>query len=82
MGGFPVRDLLDNISLLIYLYIMNGKQVIKKLQAEGWILERVNGSHHILRKGNVSVTVPVHGTKDLKKGTFSSIMKETGVRLK
>ena len=66
----------------IELYPINGKQVIKKLQAEGWKIDRVNGSHHILRKGNLSVTVPVHGATDLKKGTLESIIKKIGVSLK
>lgn len=61
---------------------MNGKQIIKKLQSEGWKLKRVNGSHHIMGKGIVSVTVPVHGSQDLKIGTLSSIEKETGVKLR
>jgi predicted RNA binding protein YcfA (HicA-like mRNA interferase family) len=29
---------------------MNGKELIKILKENGWILDRVNGSHHILIK--------------------------------
>lgn len=29
---------------------MTGKEAIKKLQATGWILDRINGSHHIMYK--------------------------------
>lgn len=61
---------------------MNGKELIKKLEAEGWQLNRVNGSHHIMHKDGISVSVPVHGSKDLKIGTVLSIGKQTGVKLK
>jgi len=75
--------LLDNISLLIYHCTMNGKQIIKKLQKEGWKLDRVNGSHHIMIKdGERSVSVPVHGSTDTGKGLLSTIEKQTGVKLK
>ncbi|MCH8543087.1 MAG: type II toxin-antitoxin system HicA family toxin [Alcanivorax sp.] len=61
---------------------MNGKQVIKVLKAEGFEVLRIKGSHHILGNGRRKVTVPVHGTTDLKSGTLSSIEKQSGVKLK
>lgn len=60
---------------------MNGKQVIKTLQAAGWTLARINGSHHMLKKGNLTVPVPVHGTQDLKIGLLKKIEQQTGVKL-
>ena len=80
--GFPVIDLLDSVSLLIYLYIMNGKQIIRKLENEGWHIKRVRGSHHIMSKDNRSVPVPVHGSAEIGKGLLSAIEKQTGVKLK
>jgi predicted RNA binding protein YcfA (HicA-like mRNA interferase family) len=61
---------------------MNGKQVIKQLQASGFEVLRVTGSHHIMAKGAVRVSVPLHGTTDLKIGTLKSIEKQSGVKLK
>jgi predicted RNA binding protein YcfA (HicA-like mRNA interferase family) len=61
---------------------MHGKQIIKLLQAQGFQLLRINGSHHILGNGSCKVTVPVHGTSDVKVGTLSSIEKQSGVKLK
>lgn len=61
---------------------MNGKQVIKALEAHGFTVIRVSGSHHILSNGQRKVTVPVHGAADLKIGTFKSIEKQSGVILK
>ncbi len=61
---------------------MNGRQVIKALEGHGFRLIRVSGSHHILTNGQRKVTVPVHGSADLKIGTFKSIERQTGVKLK
>ncbi len=58
---------------------MTGKELVNILQKEGWELERVNGSHHIMRKKGKSVSVPVHN-KDLKKGTLHNLLKETGLQ--
>jgi predicted RNA binding protein YcfA (HicA-like mRNA interferase family) len=61
---------------------MNGNEVIKKLQAAGWSLARINGSHHVMAKGNQSVSVHVHGKRDLKPGLIAGIARQTGVKLK
>lgn len=61
---------------------MNGKQVVKVLGQNGFTEIRVSGSHHILGKGGIKVTVPVHGSADLKIGTLKSIEKQSGVKLK
>lgn len=61
---------------------MNGKHVIRVLVQNGFTEIRVSGSHHILSKGAIKVTVPVHGAADLKIGTLKSIEKQSGVKLK
>ena len=61
---------------------MNGKDIIKKLQAQGWELVRINGSHHVLAKDGKAVPVPVHGTRDVGAGLLASIARQTGVKLK
>ena len=61
---------------------MNGKQTIAKLKAEGWVVSRINGSHHILTKDGLAVPVPVHGSRDLGVGLLAAIQRQTGVKLK
>jgi predicted RNA binding protein YcfA (HicA-like mRNA interferase family) len=61
---------------------MNGKQIISKLKVAGWVLARVNGSHHIYTKDGKAVPVPVHGTKDIGAGLLAAIERQTGVKLK
>lgn len=61
---------------------MNGKDIINKLKAEGWKLDRINGSHHIMTKEGKAVPVPVHGSHDVGMGLVSTIARQTGVKLK
>jgi predicted RNA binding protein YcfA (HicA-like mRNA interferase family) len=60
---------------------MNGKQVVKKLEEEGWKILRSQGSHYRLGKDQRRTTVPVHGSKDLGKALISAIERQTGVKL-
>jgi len=59
---------------------VSGKQLLKLLEADGWRLDRINGSHHIMIKGNKTLVVPVHGKKDLPKGTLNNILKLGGLK--
>ena len=45
------------------------------------MLKRVSGSHHIYfnETTNKTVVVPVHANRDLKKGTFLTILKQAGI---
>lgn len=58
---------------------MKDKDLMKKLLQDGWMLVRVNGSHHVLQKGGKTEVVPIHG-KDVPKGLLEKIMKRTGLK--
>ena len=59
---------------------MNGKELIKLLKLDGWELDRIAGSHHIMIKDKKTISVPVHGSRDIAKGTMNKILKETGLK--
>jgi len=41
---------------------MSGKELVKILEENGWILDRISGSHHILIKKDCrSIPIPVQG---------------------
>ena len=65
---------------MYYAYI-TAKEIMKILIANGWELDRINGSHHIFVKaGYRSIPVSVHGNKDLgTKG--KQILKEAGIKV-
>ena len=56
---------------------ITGKELCKILEEQGWMLSRINGSHHIYAKEgeNSKLTVPVHSNKALKRGTLNTILK-------
>lgn len=62
---------------------MKAKDIIKMLEKDGWYSTGIcNGSHkyykHPTKKGKI--TVPIHSSKELKKGTLSSILKQSGLK--
>nr|WP_246882808.1 type II toxin-antitoxin system HicA family toxin [Pseudomonas sp. MWU349] len=55
---------------------VQSRQLIKELEAAGWVLERVTGSHHLFKHPYKPNTVPVpHPKKDLPPGTVRAIRK-------
>jgi|APSaa5957512535_1039671.scaffolds.fasta_scaffold249177_1 predicted RNA binding protein YcfA (HicA-like mRNA interferase family) len=59
---------------------LSGKEIIKLLKKDGWKLIRVKGSHHILGKGELTVSVPVHSNKSIGRGLEQKLIKITGIR--
>jgi len=55
---------------------VTGKELVKLLKTKGWVLARIEGSHHILVRGTKTISVLVHGKKDLKKGTLEALRKQ------
>jgi predicted RNA binding protein YcfA (HicA-like mRNA interferase family) len=53
------------------------RKVIKALERNGFYIHHTTGSHYILKKGSLRVTVPYHN-KDLKPGTLASIINQAG----
>lgn len=55
--------------------------LIKLLQQHGFHFRRAKGSHQVYynEQTNITVIVPVHGGKDMKKGTFLAILKQAGI---
>lgn len=60
---------------------MKSADLIKELEAAGWRLERVRGSHHVYNHPNNPniITVP-HPKKDLGKGLVNSLRKLAGLK--
>lgn len=58
---------------------VNSRQVIKMLEADGWVLARVKGSHHQFRHSVKPGLVTVkHPDGDIPKGTLNSIRRQAG----
>lgn len=59
---------------------MKSRDLIKELEAAGWVLVRVKGSHHQFKhpKHKLPLTVP-HPKKDLGIGLVKAIKKQAGL---
>jgi predicted RNA binding protein YcfA (HicA-like mRNA interferase family) len=52
------------------------------LERHGFKVARVNGSHHIMRHPDGrGTTVPVHGSRDLAKGTLRGILNDASLTI-
>ena len=71
------------LAIDVYYTHVNSRQVIKALEADGWSLKRVRGSHHHYThpKKTGIVTVP-HPKKDFPIGTLRSIERQAGIKLR
>ena len=59
--------------------LTNSRDIIRRLQKEGWLLERITGSHHVFKNpvsGETMVDPPPK--KDLGKGLIHAIYKGAG----
>lgn len=63
------------------LKAVTGKQLTKILERHGWQLRSVRGSHHVYIKEGwpERISVPVHGSRDLKEGLLRRVMKIAGL---
>ena len=57
--------------------------LIKLLEENGFVFKRSKDSHQVYYNSisNKTIVVPFHNGKDLKKGTFMSIVKQAGIEI-
>jgi len=59
---------------------LTGKDMTRLLKKNGWIKKRQKGSHQHFYKDGIKIIVPVHGNKDLPKGTEHQILKDARLK--
>ncbi|MDP2828480.1 MAG: type II toxin-antitoxin system HicA family toxin [Sulfuricellaceae bacterium] len=64
------------------LFAKNERNLRRQSKGLAWVLDRINGNHHIMTKDDCAVPVPVHGKRDLGEGLISALQRQTGVKLK
>jgi len=59
----------------------DAKTLIKILEKNGFVFKRAKGSHQVFYNSlvNKTVVVPMHGSKDMPKGTFYAILRQAGI---
>ncbi len=61
---------------------MKIRELIKKIEKDGWYLVRVKGSHRQYKHKNKKglVTISGHLRDDVARGTLNSILKQSGLK--
>jgi len=58
-------------------WVLSGKDFVRLLEKMGFVVVRVNGSHHRMKHSDGRVTtVPVHKNDNLPKGLIRKIIRE------
>ena len=59
--------------------LTNSRDIKRRLEKEGWTLERVAGSHHVVRNPETGAIISLpHPKKDLGAGLVWAIYKAAG----
>jgi predicted RNA binding protein YcfA (HicA-like mRNA interferase family) len=61
---------------------ITGPEMCRLLENNGWLLQRIKGSHHIYSKPGERkiISIPVHGNRDVKPGLASRIARDAGLK--
>lgn len=62
---------------------LSPEYLIRLLEKNGFVFRRSKGSHRVYYNpiNDKTIVVPYHNGKDLKKGTFMTIIKQAGIEL-
>jgi predicted RNA binding protein YcfA (HicA-like mRNA interferase family) len=63
------------------LPVISGKAAVKAFIRAGWHLDRISGSHAILRKEGSPITLSVPLHPEIRKGLLRSLIKDAGIDL-
>lgn len=58
---------------------VNGKDVVRAFKRVGFVLDRITGSHHILKRPGCTLSVPVHAGKDYGKSLLKKQIEAAGM---
>ena len=59
---------------------IGGPEMCRLIEAHGWLLQRIKGSHHIPGQRKI-ISIPIHGNRDLKPGLANRIARDADIEL-
>ena len=60
---------------------MSSSELIRQLHREGWVLDRIGGSHHVFKHlERLGIVVVPHPRKDLGLGLVKAIRRQAGLQ--
>jgi predicted RNA binding protein YcfA (HicA-like mRNA interferase family) len=71
---------IDRRQFMCMIHTVKSADLIRELIRNGWVLDRVRGSHHVFRHpSKAEILVVPHPRKDLGKGLVVKIRKQAGI---
>ncbi len=61
------------------LPVISGEKAVKAFVKAGWKVDRIVGSHVILRKEGLPVTLSIPLHRELKKGLLRALIRDAGM---
>lgn len=58
---------------------MTGAEMVRLYKSEGWVIDRIHGSHYVMKKNEQIEIIPNHGGRDLAKGLENKLLKRLGL---
>lgn len=58
---------------------ISGDRAVRAFRRAGFAIMRQHGSHVILDNGRVTLSVPAHAGRALKKGLLAALLKDAGL---
>ena len=67
-------------TVALVMKVVSSGELIRMVEAAGWLFDRAKGSHHIYKHPEKTglVVIP-HPRRTMKRGTQRSIMKQAGL---
>ena len=63
---------------------MKYRDLIKRVEGDGWVLTRQEGSHlqfrHAKKRGTVTISAGGKMGKDVPPGTLNSVLRQAGIK--
>jgi len=61
------------------LPVISGKEAVKAFSKVGWHVDRIAGSHAVMRKEGSAITLSVPLHQELRKGLLRNLIKDAGI---
>ena len=58
---------------------MTGKEMVALFRSKGWTIDRIHGSHYVMKKNRQVEVIPVHRHKELAKGLEAKLKKRLDI---
>ena len=62
---------------------IHGAEVVKAFQRAGFVVDRIKGSHHVMKRDGhpVHLSIPVHPGRDVGVGLLKALIEAAGLSI-